>query len=440
MKLFNSLMTQFVVGAAILVIFILLLTVSQQQSTRLQKMLNEWQNHVDKLQLDIGNLQQQAQHYKLNAPRDFESYNRDVAVFYQQFNQQVRNLNTAFERTDSELTELSDSLVYQAIVQHDSPLFLAMEMQTAWHESWKLFVEELQQKLGDPNEPRLEWGAEFIIINKNRLNNEAKAMAKNIEQGTQWFSNTFEMLNLALIALVLLYLIGSLIVFALRIIRPVSSTTAACELVAGGDYGIRVDVNGSGETRRLQHAFNELSSRSQLMMNMLRDVNKPGDVADKLQCIYDSGRDALGCNWIGLMAFDTKRIDLASSVPATLDANFRHRYVSLRNEFGKEMLETLQTGWLQIDSISKLSLKRHDERFLRELHKNTMAHEIIGYPFRCPQHNNFILLFASNYEDGFSKQQTDLIQALSKLMADAIIAGMSQPAALDSSIAEHGLA
>lgn len=167
------------------------------------------------------------------------------------------------------------------------------------------------------------------------------------------------------------------------------------------------------------------------MMDMLSEMNQPGDVNDRLQRIYDSGHEALGSNWIGLMAFKDQTVDLNASVPPSLDMNFRHRHVSIHKAFGKELVNTLDNGWLSIESLRQLSLNRHDERFLRELHKNTMATQIVGYSFKCPQHNDFILMFSSKREGGFSQQQIELIKALSKLIADAIIAGMDQPASHD---------
>lgn len=228
-----------------------------------------------------------------------------------------------------------------------------------------------------------------------------------------------------MLGFIMLYLLTALVLFVNRIIRPVLSTTLACETVAAGEYGTKVELNGSGETRRLQKAFNELSARSKLMMDMLGDVNQPGNVGEKLERIYGSGYEALGCSWIGLMAFEADKIQLNASVPAMLDTGFRHRHVSLNKALGKDLLNTLKSGWLNIDSLKTLTLNRHDERFLRELYKHTHANHVVGYPFRCPQHNNFILLFTSNDAEGFSDQQIELIKALSKLMADAIISGMN---------------
>lgn len=426
MTILKSLMTQFIIAAAFMVALVLLLALSHNQSAQLQKSLTAWQADTDKLRLDIANLQQQAQHYKLNAPRDFDSYNRDVAVFYQQFRQQLTTLEQGIRHSNERIKQLSQSWLFDYITRQNSPLLSAIQQQSRWHSFWNNFISQLNQQLGNPDEPRLEWAAEFIISNDTQLSQQSNALAGQIQQANSRFSARAGQLNDLLIGLLAVYLLLSAVLFFIKVLRPVMATTRACEAVAAGEYGKKIPLSGSGESRRLQQAFNQLSARARLIIDMLGDVNQPGNVSDKLQRIYNSGHEVLGCNWIGLIAIDDQAATLHSSVPQHADLNFRHRRISLLKTFGRELNETQTSGWLNIRSLRQFSLNRHDERFLRELYKNTLATQVLGYPFRCPQQHHFILLFASNQADGFSRQQRELIQALSRLMADAIIAGMEQ--------------
>lgn len=87
-------MSQFLVGSGLLILCVLFLAFSQKQASDIQAQLRDWQSSSAKLELDVLALQKQAQHYKLNAPRDFESYNRDVAVFFKQFQQQLATIES----------------------------------------------------------------------------------------------------------------------------------------------------------------------------------------------------------------------------------------------------------------------------------------------------------------------------------------------------------
>jgi outer membrane murein-binding lipoprotein Lpp len=424
MNLRKNIMAQFIVGALLLVLCLVALTLSQKEASAVQNQLRDWQGQVSKLELDVASLQQQAQHYKLNAPRDFESYNRDVAVFYKQFQQLLTSISTTTESAQIPANNVQKNSAYSALFSNDNAVEKAIDQQASWRTFWTTFLSNLKQEIGSPSEPRLEWAADHIISTQSNLSSRTQALYTKVEQANQWFSQSYEQVSWLISGAVLVFISLILALFAQYIVRPIVSTTKVCKEVAAGEYGKKVTVNGVGEARQLQEAFNDLSSRSKLLMDMLGDVNKPGDVPTKLQRIYNSGKDALGCSWIGLMAFNENRAELNSSVPAALDANFKHRHVTLNKAFGRDLLSALDTQWLDLPALRQLSIKRHDERFLRELHKNTMAQHIVGYSFKCPSHNEFILMFACNQVQGFTPQQTDIIKALSKLMADGIISGL----------------
>ena len=424
MNLRNNLMAQFIVGALLMVLCLAVLTLSQQQASHVQNQLRDWQGHVSKLKLDIVSLQQQAQHYKLNAPRDFESYNRDVAVFYKQFQQALGSVNQSIQLARIPTNNLKNHSFYTAFFANNSAIEQAINKQISFQTFWATFLNNLNSEIGNPSEPRLEWAADHIINTQENLSNRTQALYQKVEQANQWFTTRYELVSWIMSGTVLVFISIILALFALFIVRPIVSTTKVCKDVAAGHYGKKVTVNGVAEAKQLQIAFNDLSARSKLLMDMLGDVNKPRNVPTKLQRIYNNSKEALGCSWIGLMSFNETRAQLNSSVPAALDENFKHRHVTLNKAFGRELLEALDKQWLDLPALRQLSIKRHDERFLRELHKNTMAQHIVGYSFKCPKHKEFILMFACNLEEGFTPQQIDIIKALSRLMADGIIAGL----------------
>ena len=418
-----NMMTQFLVGSCLLILCVVFLALSQKQASDIQGQLRDWQSLTVKLGSDVLSLQKQAQHYKLNAPRDFESYNRDVAVFYKQFQQQL----TGIESNHKSLVSVSDELFsnsYFTLLADSTPILSAVNQQQSWLGFWQTFRTNLDGQLGNPNEPRLEWGADHIIGTSTNVNERLETLNDSVKAANHWFVKAYETISIITMIAVLFIVVATLMLFALFVIRPIVSTTKVCQKVAAGEYGQTVEVNGTGETKQLQIAFNDLSSRSKLLMDMLNDINKPGDVTNKLQTIYNSGKNALGCSWIGLMSFDEQRANLTASAPLSLDTNFKHRHVSLNKAFGKDLTEALSSHWFELENLRQLSITRRDERFLRDLHKNTMGQHMVGYSFKCPKHNDFLLLFACNLEEGFTQQQQELIKALSKLMADGIIAGL----------------
>ena len=426
MHIIKSLMAQFLLGAILLVALIGLISYSQIIADQNKELLSQWSSDSEKLRLELSSLQQQAQHYKLNAPRDFESYNRDIAVFYQQFKQElskIRNINITLENS---ATKVEVSPLLRVINENtDSPLKQSQDMLNIWLQQWSSFSSSMDDKLGNTDNPRLEWGADLVLEQSQQLQQHATALTNGIRTSQDWLNKNHTNLNLALLAFIFIYIVIALISLAWLVIRPIILTSKACEKVASGQYGLHIDVPAIGETRRLQQSFNDLSATTKLVMDMLTDIHQPADVATKLQRIFDSGNEALGINWIGLMICRDENFELIGSAPGTLKNSWRHKSISVHKQFGKDLLASFDKRWLDIQQLSKLALQRHDERFLREIHKNTRASHMVGHPFHCPMHNGFLLMFTTQQENGFNPSQIELIKALVSLMSDALIEGLS---------------
>ena len=432
MHIIKSLMTRFLLGAILLIAFIALISFSQIIADQHKGLLSQWSDNSEKLRLELSSLQQQAQHYKLNAPRDFESYNRDIAVFYQQFKQEISTISDINTALDNNAKSISTSALLEIITTNtDTPLIHSQAMLDTWLQQWKKFSNDMDERLGNPANPRLEWGADLVLREYQMLQDDSNKLTASINESQIWLNEQHTMINYALFAFVLSYILITLVSLAWFVIRPIILTSRACEQVAAGQYGLHINVPAMGETKRLQQSFNELSAKTKLVMDMLTEIHQPADAEAKLQKIFDSGHEALGINWIGLMAYKDDNFELIGSAPETLKYSWRHKSVSTHKSFGKDLLASFDKRWLDIRQLSKLALQRHDERFLREIHKNTRASHMVGHPFHCPKHNGFLLMFTSQQEDGFSPSQIELIKALVPLMSDALIAGLSYEPPVD---------
>ena len=432
MHIIKSLMTRFLLGALLLIALIALISFSQIIADQHKGLLSQWSDNSEKLRLELSSLQQQAQHYKLNAPRDFESYNRDVAVFYQQFKQEIETISAINTALNNNATNISTSYLLEIITTNtDTPLTHSQVMLDTWLQEWKGFSDNMDERLGNPLNPRLEWGADLVLGEYQQLQDDSTKLTASINESQIWLNEQHTMINYALLSFVLSYILIALTSLAWFVIRPIILTSRACEKVAAGQYGLHIDVPAMGETKRLQQSFNELSAKTKLVMDMLTEIHQPGDAETKLQKIFDSGHEALGINWIGLMAYKDDNFELIGSAPEALKYSWRHKSVSTYKSFGKDLLASFDKRWLDIRQLSKLALKRHDERFLREIHKNTRASHMVGHPFHCPKHNGFLLMFTTQQEAGFTTSQIELIKALVSLMSDAIISGLSYEPTVD---------
>lgn len=432
MKWLNSLVFRFVTGSVLLLLGVLLLGYVHQQSLQLQSDIGRWQGQADILVKHTRQLQELAQHYKTNAPRDYESYERDLLVFYRQFSGHL-DLMTA----DQELIRDYEQVISQNLLMpwlqrlSATPVNDSLPV-AATRDDWKNFVIRMQETLGNPQEPRLEWASELVLEQFPLLLASAEQQQLTARTATALFNSSSQQLNYLVVAMLSAFILAGFMAFIFKVIRPVLRTAHACQQVAAGEYGLNVALDGSGETRQLQQAFNELSSRAALMLDLVGNLNRHESVPARLAAILDNSREALGVNWIGLMYLQNDSARLQASVPASIDYDWKHRQLSLNKSLGKRLNDTGSHQWLDLSNLPELALRHHDERFLRELHKNTMATQVMGYGFTCPRQHRFLLMFSTRHTSGFSPQQQSLMQTLARLMVNAIIDSMPAEPAPDN--------
>ncbi|GLS25649.1 HAMP domain-containing protein [Marinibactrum halimedae] len=421
MNIFRSLMTLFSAGAVVLLLLVVLLAVSLDFSSNLQLRYANWQASVSKVQKDFDSLNQQAQHYKLNAPRDFESYNRDLAVFYTQFQELLEQIDKEISNSAVSAQNVNTNFGGDLLLLQSNPsLTEALTAQDGVVAAWSSFSQALRDTLGDPKEPRLEWGAEYIIKEQPEIAILAEQLRSELAFAKVQSQQLIERGLWCLLGLIGIYIVAAITLIVVKVIRPVVITTKACEKIAAGDYGLTIDLNGAGETRRLQQAFNELSGRSQLIMDTLGYISQLDKTDDKLQAILNSGQKALALGWVGLMRVERESIVLTHSAPSALHKQFRHKDFPTQKSLGKALKQSFDEGWFELDNMRDLSLTRFDERFLRELQRITVATHLVGYPFKGENNQYYVLLFTTSQLGGFSAQQLQLIQALGRLMSDSI--------------------
>lgn len=417
------LMPIFSLAAAVMISVVLLAGMALQQISQQQQNLTAWYNSSVELERQIQTLEQLASHYKANAPRDYDSYNRDVLVFYQQFLQAIQGLDDT-AKTQQSLQPSADSVLLGLPLISDPADAKALAHN--WQLQWQQFQQTFTESLGDPKEPRLEWAAEQVLKHSHSLLEQSRMLQQGIKAATTELAQQQDHGQTLLVGILVGLVLLLLALLSWRVVRPIVRTAKACEQVALGHYGLQIKEDGSAETRQLQQAFNQLSARAKLMLDLVKNIHQPADTHSKLAQLFDSGRSALGINWLGLVAVEPQSIKLSHSAPAALDLDWHHRNISLHKALGQELINSFNQQWLSLTNIRQLAISRHDERFLRELHKNTLATEVVGYPFRCPQHKQFILLFSTRQEAGFSQQQSELIKTLVPLMADAILDSFQQ--------------
>ncbi len=362
--------------------------------------------------------------YTENAPRDFKSYQRDVKVFHkdvlgdvEQFNQKLTSLA---DDINNKLGFALPPLIGDQLSDKGSYAMLNESVNRSLS-NWKTFKSEFEEQLGDnKNEPRLEWGANYIQENSPNLNESIRVMVmyyQNFLEQQSFYAHSIANSSLAL--MVIIGILG-LIWFYQRVIKRIGRTVDACEQVASGDFGYTLPIEGNDEITVLSHAFNALSSRSKLVLAMLDELQKTDTINEALNIITQAAGGYLPIAWAGFMETspDNNAINLQHTLPVQMIHKWSHRSLDLEQGFGLQIASSLINKQpVMINKLREFAVQNPEERLLRELVRNSQVESLVALPLTSSNGWEGVLLFASRTGE-YRRDQTELLEHLSNLMAN----------------------
>ncbi len=420
----NQLRVKVLIGVACLLAIISALTyyqyISWQQNSQNYTLLSQ----LRELTATGKALETRSQNYVKNAPRDYESYYRDIDVFYHDFQQDVSSFSDALTLiiNDYRKRDASSQSIFKALFYAQQPVELT-ELFRTLEQDWREFKANLNDKLGrDKNEPRIEWGAKFIVKNipdiqkkLNKLDTQYKAYLS--EEETLHADVVFY-------GVCMTGILGALsfIWFYSRIIRRISITAAACQRVANGDFGYQIKTASDDEIDQMIHAFNSLSDRYKVMMGLLGQLNKATTIEEALNQIWRESKNYLEFNWLGFLRMDEQMgvLSLSHMRPKFVFQNNRANLKIDDGDLGRKVAESFSLGKpLLIEDMRYYSVRYANLAFIGHVVRKTGSRSMIGIPMVSSNHDSIgMLLFAKPGISNHNKAQVDLLQALSGLISD----------------------
>lgn len=216
--------------------------------------------------------------YADNAPRNYTSYYRDVALYHKQLQMLISRYDKIIDSFKArqlapELFQNEILSVHQTnknipkISEAYDPIYCTWN-KTARNElieaskSWDKFKLGLNKELGaDLKEPRLEAAAQYVLYNEDNLmyaaTNLTAAFRNMMEQ------KLYQITILNRISILLSFLIAITIFFVVhkKIFKPMSRTVDAFRRVAQGELTHQVEVSDTEELGQLTNSFNRLTAR-----------------------------------------------------------------------------------------------------------------------------------------------------------------------------------
>lgn len=327
MKLENSYKLQIsvLIGVVVFILLVLANNLFQLQtlktSERNYQLLGEVRQLVELSKAFIRS----SNNYQTNAARDFESYNRDVQVFLKDLLQDMDHFSMVMkhlsDRTVNEAEDIVPGPLQSVFGQELSKTHLQLAVSDTARE-WERFYAGFQQRLGEnKEEPRIEWGVEHILQHGMSVDNAVGKLTDTYEGYLQEQAILSRRMSEAGIVVISILGVLGLFWFYRRITRRISQTAQACVRVANGDFGYTLPVKGEDEIAVLSRSFNLLSSRSEMVLAMLSQLQAAKTVPDSLNVIVKTSGNYLPIAWCA-MAYPTAdgQLKVASALPQQTQA------------------------------------------------------------------------------------------------------------------------
>lgn len=308
----------------------------------------------------IADVERRGRGYAAVAPRDYESYNRDVAVIYSQWQQDLKALDQSLAGVELGLARADLGTVRQALTQ------LGVR--------YRGFRQGLAEQLGSKqDEPRLEWGAQFIEAQAPALLTAAQALSgATVDMVEDHLGQARRITRYTWIVGALI-LLGTAVWFWARVTRRIGRVADACRAVAEGSFGQRAPVDGDDELGVLTRSFNQLSARTRVVLGVLDRLPEGADAAQAFALLWEESREYLGHRWQGLFELNSTSQDgelLLQQEAAGIDfagAGRRYSLSAILRESGLDQRDSAL--W---SDIRRHTLDQGQGRLLRELSRRDL--------------------------------------------------------------------
>ncbi|MEM9531151.1 MAG: HAMP domain-containing protein [Pseudomonadota bacterium] len=364
-----------------------------------------------------------SQNYLENAPRDFDSYARDLKVFLHDIRGDFDALEVELSNVESGFAnnqKLALPAFFQSALNLSPDLEAVQTSLDASRAAWSDFRSGFEEKMGDdPEEPRLEWGAEFVVENRAGFEGQVMTMVKTYRAflGTQ--SALSQRVVFGLAGTLAIFGLLGLLWFYLRVVRRIGQTTDACIRVANGDFGYSLRVSGNDEITLLSRAFNLVSSRSQLVVKLLSEIQQTQRVEDCLATVIGASGTYLPVAWTGLLLPqpDGSGYHVSNALPPQTLAQWPDRSCGAASRLGTQLGQALLSGDpVLVDDLPELAVAHPQDAFLRDFVRATQIKSLVALPMTSPKGWQGVLLFGSR-SAVYREDQTALLRKLGPALA-----------------------
>ena len=356
----------------------------------------------------------QSQNYKKVAPRDYESYYRDLNLYHKdilKYTQQFNEIIVAFENRNLSAELLGRDETITCDWDEASRDQLNRTAVT-----WRQFKSGLENALGeDLQEPRLEYAAEYIIQYGTELQSATESLSSAFQIMMESKLDNIRAMNTFSIAVFMLLNTIILTGFIYKVFKPLDRTRESFYQVANGDLSFQVEDVSKNEIGDLVSSFNFLTHRLSTLFRLTDRIHQANSLDDSLKFFYEEFKGLLHIDWIGLVHYSpekhqfvidrihtTSNCNLLESQGISSDETILNRAANELKPVNFTQIDTQDHGDL-VNSLQKCEMK-----------------SILALPLETVSKDTVILVLAAKEEGIYQQKHMELLENISAQLSHSL--------------------
>jgi len=401
-------------GALVMIAVFAILWFSNRSITQLSEDITLSQK-MSQLQQLTTTMKDQSIKYSENAPRDYESYNRDLLVYFTALKEHLVQLDGLINQSAHSYFNRNTStnlLIDGMLIEKNNQAFTKMQ------EIHQTFAQGFDEQIGDDTEnPRLEWGNNYLLSDEAGMFSQIANTHMNFEElviAQRQATVNFNWLAIGLIGGLLLLLI---IWFNQAIVKRIIKVAKACREVTLGNYGLKINDNMDDEIGRLVGDFNQLSGRSKSILSILNQLQQAPSKQAALEVVRTESQTIVNVSNVYYLApkQDSYSVELISSNQPQ------------KGLMGKTLLPTdsaiagiEKQDHIYLEDVLSHTIQNKQAHFAKYLLNQVNANSLLVIRLK-KMHKTGLLLFTKNSKNGFDESHIQSLLSLAPLFSDSLL-------------------
>ncbi|OYW36641.1 MAG: hypothetical protein B7Z35_12155 [Hydrogenophilales bacterium 12-61-10] len=371
-------------------------------------------NLAGQLRVNAASMHQQARNYLRDTPMEHDAYQRDLGLFYADLRRQIKlsdDIIAGFKarRLPPELTGQDAPMTYKWDAASRHQLDISAK-------DWAVFKSGLQAQLGDdPEQPRLNWGAEYIAQHGGKMIASTDRLARSFQTMMEAKLAQVERHNQLALGAAALIMIGLLGFLHHQLMRPLRLTMVGFKRVAQGDLGYQVPVLAQNEVGLMADAFNQLSMRLHALFQLTDRINRGKDLNATLRFVKEAFEPFFPVDWIGLLMLtpEGQQLGLERTEGASRHGLREGDAFALHDPVLARALH--QPNAVQLDTLDTAA----GGSFAHALHQARLGSAIL-LKVGSDKQPEAVLVFASTQPGAYTQDQVELLENVAGQLSHAL--------------------